>query len=47
MLTLNGIPHRIVAVLPDGFEDPLEPGVDIWTPVGLRPGGGNSGTTAI
>ena len=42
VLTLNGIPHRIVAVLPDGFDDPLEPGVDIWTPVGLRPGGGNS-----
>ena len=42
VLTLNGIPHRIVAVLPDGFDDPLEPGVDIWTPVGLQPGGGNS-----
>jgi putative ABC transport system permease protein len=42
VLTLNGIPHRIVAVLPGGFDDPLEPGVDIWTPLGLRPGGANS-----
>ena len=42
LLTLNGIPHRIVAVLPDGFEDPLEPGVDVWTPLGLRPGGSNN-----
>ena len=42
VLTLNGVPHRIAAVLPDGFEDPLQPDVDIWTPVDLQPGGSNS-----
>jgi putative ABC transport system permease protein len=30
-LTLDGVPHRITAVLPDGFDDPLQPGVDVWT----------------
>jgi predicted permease len=42
LLTLNGIPYRIVAVVPAHFEDPLEPGVDIWTPMNLQPGGPNS-----
>jgi putative ABC transport system permease protein len=41
-LSLNGIPHRVVAVLPDGFEDPLESSVDVWTPLDLQPGGNNS-----
>jgi putative ABC transport system permease protein len=30
-LTLDGVPHRITAVLPVGFDDPLQPGVDVWT----------------
>ena len=38
LLTLNGIPHRVAAVLPDGFDDPLQSGVDIWTPIDLQPG---------
>ncbi|HEY2151471.1 MAG TPA: ADOP family duplicated permease, partial [Vicinamibacterales bacterium] len=42
LLSLNGIPHRIVAVLPDDFDDPLESGVDVWTPLNLQPGGPNS-----
>jgi len=41
-LSLNGIPHRVVAVLPDGFEDPLESSVDVWTPLNLHSGGPNS-----
>jgi putative ABC transport system permease protein len=41
-LSLNGIPHRIAAVLPEGFDDPLEPGIDIWTPLNLQPGEANS-----
>jgi predicted permease len=42
MLSLNGIPHRVTGVLPDSFEDPLQPGVDVWTTVNLQPGGSNS-----
>ena len=42
LLTLNGIPHRIAGVLPEGFDDPLESGVDIWTPIDLQPGENNS-----
>jgi hypothetical protein len=42
MLSLNGVPHRITGVLPDQFEDPLQPGVDVWTTVNLQSGGSNS-----
>ncbi len=42
VLALDGVPTRVVAVLPDDFEDPLQPGVQIWRPVNLRPGGPNS-----
>jgi len=35
-LTLNGVPHRVAAVLPDGFDDPLQPGVEVWTPLDMR-----------
>ena len=42
LLSLNGIPHPVAAVLPDGFEDPLESAVDVWTPLNLQPGGPNS-----
>ena len=41
-LTLNGLSYRIAAVLPAGFDDPLEPGIDVWTPLNLQPGGPNS-----
>jgi hypothetical protein len=41
-LTLNGIPYRVAAVLPDDFDDPIESGVAVWTPLNLQPGGPNS-----
>ncbi len=41
-LQINGTPYRVVAVLPDGFDDPLESGVDVWVPLNLQPGGPNS-----
>jgi putative ABC transport system permease protein len=42
-LTLDGIPYRIAAVLPQAFDDPLESGIDVWTPLNLQPGRPNSG----
>ena len=36
-LSLGGIPHTVVAVLPAQFDDPLVPGVDIWRPADLEP----------
>jgi predicted permease len=42
LLPLNGVPHRVVAVVSDDFDDPLEPGVAVWTPLNLQPGGPNS-----
>jgi predicted permease len=42
MLSLNGVPYRVTGVLPETFEDPLQPAVDVWTPVNLQPGGSNS-----
>ena len=42
LLTLNGVPHRVVAVLPDEFDDPLQSDVAVWTPLNLQPGGPNS-----
>jgi putative ABC transport system permease protein len=42
LLTLDGVPHRVVGVVPDDFDDPLESDVDIWTPLNLQPGGPNS-----
>ena len=41
-LTLDGIPYRIAAVLPETFDDPLESGIDVWTPLNLQPGRPNS-----
>ena len=41
-LQINGTPYRVMAVLPDGFDDPLESGVDVWVPLNLQPGGPNS-----
>ena len=42
LLQINGTPYQVVAVLPDGFDDPLESGVDVWVPQNLQPGGPNS-----
>src|SRR5438552_142225 len=42
MISLNGVPHRVAAVLPDDFDDPLESDVAVWTPLNLQPGGPNS-----
>jgi putative ABC transport system permease protein len=42
LLSLNGVPHRIVAVVPHDFDDPLEPDIDVWTPLNLQPGGPNT-----
>ena len=35
-LSINGVRQQVVAVLPDAFEDPLVPGVEIWTPIDLQ-----------
>lgn len=35
-LAVNGVRHRVVAVLPAGFADPLVPGVEIWVPIDLQ-----------
>jgi predicted permease len=35
-LSLNGVRQRVVAVMPDGFEDPLVPGVEVWSPIDLQ-----------
>ncbi len=42
LLTLDGISYRVVAVLPEGFDDPLESGIDVWVPLNLQPGRRNS-----
>jgi putative ABC transport system permease protein len=41
-LSFDGIPHRIVAVLPDSFGDPLVPDVDVWSALNLQPGPPNT-----
>ena len=42
LLQINGTPYQVVAVLPDGFDDPLESDVDVWMPLNTQPGGPNS-----
>jgi predicted permease len=42
LLTLDGMPYRVVAVLSDNFSDPLERDVDVWVPLNLEPGGPNN-----
>lgn len=42
LLSLNGISYRVAGVLPATFEDPVESGVEVWTPVNLQPGDTNS-----
>lgn len=36
-LTLGGIPQEIVGVLPEGFDAPFQPGIDIWSVPGIDP----------
>ena len=45
-LSINGVRQQVVAVLPDTFDDPLVPGVEIWTPIEIQ-SRGMSGTTTI
>ena len=42
LLTLDGVAYRVVGVVPDDFDDPLESDVDVWTPLNLQAGGPNS-----
>jgi putative ABC transport system permease protein len=42
MLSLNGVPTRVVGIMPRSFTDPLLPDIEIWTPLNLQPGGPNS-----
>ncbi len=35
-LSINGVRQQVVAVLPDAFDDPLVPGVEIWTPIDIQ-----------
>jgi putative ABC transport system permease protein len=42
LLTLDGVAYRVVGVVPDEFDDPLESDVDVWTPLNLQAGGPNS-----
>ena len=35
-LSLNGVRQQVVAVMPDGFADPLVAGVQVWTPLDLQ-----------
>jgi predicted permease len=39
---LDGVAHAVVGVMPAGFEDPLEAGVDAWVPLSLEPGDQNN-----
>ena len=41
-LTMDGVAIQVVGVLPDRFEDPLQPLVEVWLPENLQPGGPNS-----
>jgi len=42
LLQINGTAYQVVAVVPEGFDDPLESGVEVWVPVNTQPGGPNS-----
>ncbi|HZS61315.1 MAG TPA: ABC transporter permease [Gemmatimonadaceae bacterium] len=35
VLTMNGVPHTIVGIGPDGLRDPIVGEVDAWTPIDL------------
>src|SRR5262245_9309471 len=36
LLSMNGTSRRIVGVMPDGFEDPIVPGVEVWVPIDMQ-----------
>ena len=42
LLSINGVAYRVAGVAPDGFDDPLESGVEVWTPLNLQPGPPNT-----
>ncbi len=42
VLSLNGVATRVLGALPAGFDDPLRPGVEVWVPSNLVPGGTNN-----
>lgn len=35
-LSINGVRQQVVAILPDAFDDPLVPGVELWTPIDVQ-----------
>jgi putative ABC transport system permease protein len=37
-LTINGAPYVVCGVMPDGFRDPVVPGVQAWIPMNAAPG---------
>jgi putative ABC transport system permease protein len=36
LIAMDGISRRVVGVMPDGFDDPIIPGVEIWTPLDMQ-----------
>jgi putative ABC transport system permease protein len=42
LLSLNATPFQVIGVVPDTFEDPMEPEAAIWSAISLEPGGSNS-----
>jgi predicted permease len=38
-ITLDGAARTVVGVMPDGYADPLSPGVQVWLPLPLRTAG--------
>ncbi len=42
-LTLDGNPYTVVGILPAGFEAPIIPGAQIWSPLPLDPGRADRG----
>lgn len=41
-LTLNAAPYRVVGVMPEGYADPLQPGIEVWTPLDMDDARANS-----
>jgi len=39
MLSINGVRQQVVAVIPDAFDDPLVPGVELWMPIDIQSAG--------
>jgi len=42
-LTLDGVPHTVIGVAPEGLRDPVVGDVDAWVPIDLKQGGENPG----